>query len=510
MIGAVLAGIAVGVAFLALRIAPMWPLRNRGCDAYYFLLTAEAWREGRRIPIRLPPYYILESEEQDYPPLFSIMLGLLPARVVERRYWAINHVVDLLSLGALMAFVASESGLSWAIGAGLIYGATPLLVHEYATLTSRSLGHVTFLGTMFASWWWVETGEPLALAAAAVAGVFLLYAHKLSVQLLWFLLPFLAATELDVRWLLPLPLGYAISVGIAPRTFVAMQRMHGEIVSFWGRNWPFLSAHQVENSPVYGDGKPHTGYHRGTGVRRLVHYLVTVAQHQPWSLPAVVGAGVAWPLHGVERFVFLWLVGTYLWALLTLVVPALRCLGEGTKYLKYAAVPAIFLSVRFLAEGAAPVVWAAAALAGSATIVGYVLVVRRLNAPDQRTGVQTDDLDTLLELVRVFDGARVMCIPTQIADLTAYRTQKPVLWGTHHAGFPEVEPFYPVLRKPVEWFVERYHLTHLLLDTEYAALETLRPRNVTEVARRGRYLLVEFSDAGETSDSQNSMRLSTG
>lgn len=51
------------VVFL-LRILPR---RKKGfvdVDAYYFLLSAEAFKEQHRIPIKLPPYYLLDIEEQ--------------------------------------------------------------------------------------------------------------------------------------------------------------------------------------------------------------------------------------------------------------------------------------------------------------------------------------------------------------------------------------------------------------------------------------------------------------
>ena len=43
------------------QIYPIWPVRFQGCDAYYILMCAEAFRRERRLPIRLPPVYILEN-----------------------------------------------------------------------------------------------------------------------------------------------------------------------------------------------------------------------------------------------------------------------------------------------------------------------------------------------------------------------------------------------------------------------------------------------------------------
>jgi hypothetical protein len=42
-----------------------------------------------------------------------------------------------------------------------------------------------------------------------------------------------------------------------------------------------------------------------------------------------------------------------------------------------------------------------------------------------------------------------------------------VLWGTHGYGFKTVEPFFPILKKPLSEFVETYSLTHCIVDERY-------------------------------------------
>jgi hypothetical protein len=44
-----------------------------------------------------------------------------------------------------------------------------------------------------------------------------------------------------------------------------------------------------------------------------------------------------------------------------------------------------------------------------------------------------------------------------------------VLWGTHSGGFTLVEDFFPVLRKPLEDFIEQYHVSYILLNKDYVA-----------------------------------------
>src|ERR1700746_3643930 len=90
---------AAASAFFLLRFYPIWPIRFQGCDAYYILMCAESFRREWRLPIRLPPVYLLEKPEQWYPPGFLVLCALIPQRWLERHFWALNHVVDFLAIG---------------------------------------------------------------------------------------------------------------------------------------------------------------------------------------------------------------------------------------------------------------------------------------------------------------------------------------------------------------------------------------------------------------------------
>ncbi len=493
-------GVSFGVlvAFLLLRFLPLWPQRHRGCDAYYFLLTAEAVRRSRwRLPIELAPLYLLEDARQYYPPAFSLLLGLFPDRTLRRDYWIIAHVLDLPVLAAVTVWTGVAFGIGWGALAGLAYGLSPFLVTEYANLTSRPLGHLFFLGFAFASWGWVE-GPSYWLPVAVVAGVLLLYAHKLAVQLLWFLVPVLALGTGDWRWLLPLPLAYFGAAAVAPRYFWQLQRAHADIVAFWTRNWPLLGAHAVADSPVYGSGERAAvgEFHGPSGVRRAARYAYMVLRHHPWLIVAVAGVVYDWPSEGAAEFAFWWLVAVYAWATLTLALPVLRGLGEGTKYLKYGAVPVLFLSARGLADTPSRLMWALAAAAAAATLGAYALAARRMRQPTHHTGVIDDEFRAAVAPLHDVDDARVMCLPFQLADATAYTTRRPVLWGTHHYGFRNVEPVFPVLREPLPEVFERHGITHVLLDSTYVDPQVLGLGGATLVCESGRYRLIRVANTG--------------
>jgi hypothetical protein len=59
------------------------------------------------------------------------------------------------------------------------------------------------------------------------------------------------------------------------------------------------------------------------------------------------------------------------------------------------------------------------------------------------------------------------------ADFVAYRANKAVVWGGHSGNLTKFEEFFPVLRKPLEYFIERYRVDYVLLDQKYASPESL-------------------------------------
>ena len=61
------------------------------------------------------------------------------------------------------------------------------------------------------------------------------------------------------------------------------------------------------------------------------------------------------------------------------------------------------------------------------------------------------------------------------------------MWGTHNYGFRKAEPFFPVLRKPLEFFVSEYKLSHLLVDSNYVSPEVLKLSPVNRIFVADRY-----------------------
>jgi hypothetical protein len=60
--------------------------------------------------------------------------------------------------------------------------------------------------------------------------------------------------------------------------------------------------------------------------------------------------------------------------------------------------------------------------------------------------------------------------------------------GAHSSGYDALTAFFPVLQKPVEFFVEHYDIDYLLIDTRYVDLGDLKlPPSYSTVVSFGPY-----------------------
>jgi hypothetical protein len=83
IIRTVVALLCLAVVSLGIRFRPFLQNPGLGVDTWYWFLCAEDVRKRRKLPPVLP-YFMLEIEEQWYPPLYAGLLGLLPVRLLER------------------------------------------------------------------------------------------------------------------------------------------------------------------------------------------------------------------------------------------------------------------------------------------------------------------------------------------------------------------------------------------------------------------------------------------
>jgi hypothetical protein len=426
--------------------------------------------------------FLLEQQDQWYPPGFLVLCALLPETWLKRYYWLVNHVIDFLNAGIASGF-ALGLHQPWIAAAIFVFYAMQFgLIHEYASLNTRPLGTLLLTGFVFAAHAGME--RPWAAALAALLGVLLFYSHKLSLQQLWFSLPVLAVFTGNWRWLLWLPGLYLLSLMVWPRGFWRLAKGHAAIVAFWHRQWPLLGAHMVLHSPVYGKLPSRAGFYAVDGWRGFVGFAQNALQQDLFVVPAVAAAVLSLEATAFERFLVGWIVSVYLAATLIHVLPQLRGIGLGRQYIKFAIVPTAVL-IAATASSASLWVWLLTATAAALTVVQYLFTVRSLRRPlNEQTGQMSDPLTALLQWIKAEPEISLMCLPTHLCDLVAYQTRVPVYWGTHSDCFDDkLEAFFPVMRRRLDEYARDDGVTHLLLDTRYASSGELglSPRDQVQV-----------------------------
>ena len=484
-------GAAALAAFLALRLYPIWHIRDRGCDAYNILLCAENVRRNRRLPPRIDNLFILEEPEQWYPPVFFALAALVPTRWLQRKFWLFNQFVDLANAGLLFAVVSHFAGAAVAALAVVVYGMVAGLVQEFAALTTRPLGLLVLNALLLAAF--ATTTDYRWAPVAVFCGVVLVYAHKLSAQQAWFSLPMISIGMADIRWLMLLPIMYLVAALVWPRGFRQVLHGHVVIVRFWHRNWPLLGAHAVRQSPVYGR-EMEGGHFSAPAQSSVAGYLKQILHQNYFVLPALAMLLVPAPDPAFQTFLGLWVLSVYAAALLIHFVNALRGIGLGMQYVKFALLPSLLATSVTLGQGAPLWFQVLAAVALVLTVRQYWLIAKLLRGESKATEPRTEAIEPLLLRLRGDQDARVLVLPYQLCDLVAYATRRPVYWGTHAQVFDErLEQFFPVLRKPLSHYAQDGNLNRLLLDTDYAEPASLGLTESDVIERAGCYALFRLS-----------------
>ncbi len=500
-----------------LRLTPLWRHRYRGVDAYYFLLTAEAFKKQKKIPIKLPPYYLLDIEEQWYPPGFSVFLGLLPEKVLHEIYWLISPMLDVLNLAILLVFAYFQTfSLECLFLAGLIYGLTPILTSEYTTLTSRALGNLFLTGEIVSFSFYIQSNSIFFLVLTIVFGFTVFITHKMAMQFLCFFYICLSIIFQSIIPLLILILIFTLSLIILRGYFFRILRGYYDILIFWHKNWSYLGAHQVYSSPIYGKNKksnekklsPSRKHYFTRALKCLkeikpslfrrsktVYFLLRGLVGKD-SNPFIILVLLSWWLFEifkpVDRVIFLWAFLAFIWMLLTIFVPPLRLFGEGFKYMRTAAFPVAYIVPLSLISSNIPILsLVLVSLIFLFSTSRWFFTYRQLSKAERLRSLLNDDLMRMFEYIKDNPGVDyIACFSVSLADSLVYYCRRHVLWGTHHNSFnSKVVDFYPVLRKPLKWFNEKYGIKYVLVDTSYIKPEDIELGEKLIVQTSGKYVL---------------------
>lgn len=490
-----LLALALGLRLVPFALAP----QGAGVDHWFWKTYVETYRRTRVFPPVLPQYTL--DEQQWYPPLFPMLMARMPPRVFDSWSHLVSIAIDLLRMLVLLAVAHWQSGGNLAVIAlaGLIYATVPIQTFYNIQLNPRGLGALMLEAVlMLLLWYYVFHGQWwLWIPVIALSGLILL-THKMTTQLFWFMM---LGTALIYRkwWLLALIPGSMLAAFVLSGGFYwKVLRAHWDIVAFWNRNWRWIGADLLRESPIYGDGsyeRPQKLHRSGLRGRLWQLYVLFGFNPSAWIACLLVyeRLAVQSPFLIYPTYLLVWLLLPCLFALLTTFVPILRCLGAGYLYVYNTSfLAALLLSLTFQytrdPQFSTPFVVLAVLLNAGGLLTYYARFAR-----DQRLRVDTG-LSAMLDALCSQPRGLVMCIPANWYEVVSYKTGHPVMWGAHGYGFKRVEPVWPRLLMPIPEVVRRYGVRYLLtmegMLTERFVAELPAARKMT----LGEYQLYCFED----------------
>jgi hypothetical protein len=466
-----LAAAAIGaLAFLA-RTAVLLGREPGGVDAWYYLCYARAFRKHPSLRVRLPQY-LLQDEEQSYAPIFPSLLALVPEKILARSFWAISPGIDCLTLTLLFLLALKLTAEpTVALIAALAYAVSPTLISETRALSPRSFGvllHAASLVLLLRAsigvshWTWT--------AAALLSGAFLYLSSATATASYLFVAGILTLVLGEPRHLLlailAMGLAFALSLGHLGRVF----SNYAHAVRFWIRHRKLFGSHPILDSPIYGgprkrsSSRPHELGFLGQG---LWPQMLRLLGENPFLLvlPIVSVSPEPWP-----RALFLWAAALSAFAVISTLVWPLRAFGPGRGYMKSAIFPTAYVLAAAIGTPSGllrptGLATLAALLASVVSVVFFLIYMRgkknELNAhvpPGLRA--QATRLASL-------PGGGVVCLPGGYSDYITYRTERPVLWGSHNGSLDRFELVSPVWRERVEDAARRHGVRYLIVERSY-------------------------------------------
>jgi hypothetical protein len=471
--------IVIFILSLFIRLSIIWSHKDRGCDAYYFLMSSEEYRKNHKLPIVLPEIYTLEEREQWYPPGFSVFLGLLPERIVKKYYWAITPLIDSMLACAAFALGYTAGGFWIGMLVGVAYSINSASIPDTTSLNARHLGAYLFTATML-SLLWAHSEFWFPFSLFLVSSVLLLFTHKLSSQLLYFVLPFMSVVTGEWFYVMALLAAVSLSLVVNYKMMLKIWKGQYDILAFWARNWKLLGAHAIYGSTMYEKKDKDTRRVHIGGIKGIIK-SVSYLGLNTFILPALFVI----PMHlsDFDKGMVWWVLGTYVWATATQLIPRLRFLGEGYRYLKLAAIPTCYVAALPLIYGQESVLYYAALIV--AMIAAIVVIAKLFVFMTDKEGTTIPFLDdksllNIIEYIKMQTDVTVLCIPDSLGDAVGYYTKKHVLRGTHNVPFKRVAPFFPVYKLPVEYLIKWYGVTHVIVGKGYADSTELQLTEIGE------------------------------
>lgn len=489
----VLAGVVIIFICVFSRIWVRFDRKDFGVDTWYFLNYAEAFRKERRLPAKLSNY-LLDIEEQWYPPVLAIILSFFSKRLVDKYHWLISALIDSIQSIILYIFSILFTGrMDVAIFATLLYISSTVNASMATNLNSRPLASLVSTLLMLSIYYFSLSPNIYSFGLILLFGAILLHTHKMATQQFVFFSIGLSFINRDLTYLYILIFVFIIGLISTKGFYIKILKNNIQIVKFWAKNLPYLLKHQVYTSPLYRDDKKAKEKIGISGLKMHRYMFYFAKAHLLLLLSIVI---IFWILKNNIpdfkriQFLFNWAFINYFTIISTTYFPYFKFIGEGFKYLIYGTFPISFL-ISYCTLNIIPETTISYAILIILIVSSFYIQIFTLSRQTVNVNSFVDEeLKQVIKILRENKEDNIMCIPVFKAEPIAYLAEKKVLWGAHGSGWDKMDEFWPIIKVSIEKLIQKYEITFLLLDKRFVDIYDLKiNQHIDEIFNGDYYIL---------------------
>ncbi len=493
MINLILISLILPIFAFIFEIYPRIFNRKFGVDIWTHLLYLKEYHKQKGIPKNIENGFLI-SGDYDYPPIFILILSKFPFRLVEKYEFIFSPFFDslLVALVFLISFYLTGNILL-SVLTQAIYVLTPIIVLENASATPRSLGYSLFTILFLSLFLYVQNGQTLFLFLSIICGSLIFLSHRFTTQGFLFFSIFFSIFEKDLIYLEVFLLSLLLAIIFSKGFYLKVFKGHIGNLAFWFKNIKYRFYHQIKGS--YKQHKTKDFIFK-TYNQFLKFPPFVLAITNPWTIPVFyIFFFVKFSDPLISRML-LWVVLSYILALLTTWIPKLRFLGEGQRYLELSAFPTAILSSKLFFEVLKTdfknIIILGYALMAIASFVTIIVIQRKGIIKDKLRTITPSMQNMFYYLKSLKVKPRLLCIPHQITTNTIFHTGCPVFVNASYANINKISEVYPYLRRPISQIVDKYNLDMILLNEDYVDVKDLKLKKYELVKKFDNFLLIKL------------------
>lgn len=463
-----------------------------GVDIWTHLLYLKAYHKQQGIPKFITDGFLVPGS-YDYPPIFILILSRFPFRLVEKYEFLFSPFFDMLHLYLIFVLSYLISGSIFiALLTQLLYILTPIIILENSSATPRSLGYTLFSILMMSFIFFSQTSNIIWLLPALASGSLIFLTHRFTTQGFLLFAIILSVIEENILFISIFVICFFLATILSKGFYRKVLFGHLGNLRFWKNNIKYRFAHQVKGNLTPSNTRDFV-FRVYTQFLKFPPFVLQITN--PWIIISLYLFVFEQPQTFILSRLLIWVIISYILAIMTMWIPKLRFLGEGQRYLELSAFPTAFLASNFLfSKMSSPVSLAFVAfyfLVGFAAFITIVVIQRKAIIKERLRTVTPEMKKMFIYLKSLKTKPNLLCIPHQITTNVIYHTGCPVFVNADYATINKISDVYPYIRKPVKKIMNEHQLDLILLNQDYSAISDLKLKSYKVIKKIGNFVLLK-------------------